>query len=107
MNSWDSESLHEESRGQHNAEANPRHTPAETKKLTEPRSDHVRPESHVTSTNIPDLRKVEKEQPGVSMRDTKQPGEKSISPQPWPPQTSTRLMAHMQNHPGHRTQHQV
>ncbi|MQL98947.1 hypothetical protein Taro_031663 [Colocasia esculenta] len=38
---------------QHNAEANPRHTPAETKKLMEHRSDHVRPESHDTSTQHP------------------------------------------------------
>ncbi|MQM13833.1 hypothetical protein Taro_046760 [Colocasia esculenta] len=61
---------------QHNAEANPRHTPAETKKLTEDRSNHERPESHDTSTNIPDLHKVGKEQPGVTTRDTKQPCEK-------------------------------
>ncbi|MQM11992.1 hypothetical protein Taro_044905 [Colocasia esculenta] len=54
---------------------NPRHTPAETKKLTEPRSNHVRPESHDTSTNIPDLQEVGKEQLGVTPRDTKQPSE--------------------------------
>ncbi|MQM21028.1 hypothetical protein Taro_054059 [Colocasia esculenta] len=60
---------------QHNAEANPRHTPAETKELTEHRSNHVRPESHDTSTNIPDLHEVGKEQPGVTLRDTKQPSE--------------------------------
>ncbi|MQM05062.1 hypothetical protein Taro_037868 [Colocasia esculenta] len=58
--------------GQHNAEANPRYTPTETKKLTEHRSSHVRPESHDTSTNIPDLHEVRKEQPGVTPRDTKQ-----------------------------------
>ncbi|MQM12410.1 hypothetical protein Taro_045328, partial [Colocasia esculenta] len=61
--------------GQHNAETNPRHTPAETKKLTEHRSDRVRPESHDTSTDIPDLHEVGKEQPGVTPRDTKQPSE--------------------------------
>ncbi|MQL79166.1 hypothetical protein Taro_011606 [Colocasia esculenta] len=54
----------------------PRHTPAETKKLTEHRSDHVRPESHDTSTNIPDLHEVGKEQLGVTTRDTEQPCEK-------------------------------
>ncbi|MQM15122.1 hypothetical protein Taro_048057 [Colocasia esculenta] len=64
------------SRFKHNAEATPRHTPAETKELTEHRSNHVRPESHDTSTNIPDLHKVGKEQPGVTTRDTKQPREK-------------------------------
>ncbi|MQL69526.1 hypothetical protein Taro_001809 [Colocasia esculenta] len=41
----------------HNAEATPRHTPAETKELTEHQSNHVRPESHDTSTN--NLHKVE------------------------------------------------
>ncbi|MQM22397.1 hypothetical protein Taro_055449 [Colocasia esculenta] len=61
--------------GQHNVEANPRHTPAETTELTEHRSDHVRPGSHDTSTNIPDLHEVGKEQPGVTPRDTKQPSE--------------------------------
>ncbi|MQL91713.1 hypothetical protein Taro_024334, partial [Colocasia esculenta] len=91
----------------HNAEANPRHTPAEINKLTEPRSDHVRLESHDTSTNISDFHEVGKEQPGVTTRDTKQPGEKSISPPPWPPQTSTRLRAHKQNHPGPWTRHKV
>ncbi|MQM08768.1 hypothetical protein Taro_041625 [Colocasia esculenta] len=103
-NSYDSESLPEESRGsttkqwkqskrldhnpgqakddsrrtsgQHNAEASPRHTPAETKKLKEHRSDHVRPESHNTSTNISDLHEVGKEQPGVTTRDSEQPCEK-------------------------------
>ncbi|MQM21133.1 hypothetical protein Taro_054167 [Colocasia esculenta] len=54
----------------------PRHTPAKTKKLTEHQSDHVRLESHNTSTNIPDLHEVRKEQPGVTMRDTEQPREK-------------------------------
>ncbi|MQL81088.1 hypothetical protein Taro_013549 [Colocasia esculenta] len=92
---------------QHNAQANPRHTPAETKKLTEHRSNHERLESHDTSTNITDLHEVEKEQPGVTPRDTEQPGEKSVSPQPRPPQTSTRLRAHKQNHPGPRTRHKV
>ncbi|MQM22552.1 hypothetical protein Taro_055605 [Colocasia esculenta] len=61
---------------QHNAEANPRHTPAETKKLTEHRSNHERPESQDASTNIPDLHEVGKEQPGVTTRDTEQPCEK-------------------------------
>ncbi|MQM18697.1 hypothetical protein Taro_051694 [Colocasia esculenta] len=60
--------------------SNPRHTPTETKKLTEPRSNHVRPESHDTSTNIPDLLKVGKEQPGVTPRDTKHPSENDVSP---------------------------
>ncbi|MQL79226.1 hypothetical protein Taro_011656 [Colocasia esculenta] len=61
---------------QHNAEANPRHTLAETKELTKHWSNHVRPESHDTSTNIPDLHEVGKEQPGITMRDTEQPCEK-------------------------------
>ncbi|MQM22636.1 hypothetical protein Taro_055691 [Colocasia esculenta] len=61
-------------------EANPQDTPAETTELTEHRSNHVRPESHDTSTNIPDLHKVGKEQPGVTQRDTKQPSENDISP---------------------------
>ncbi|MQM05527.1 hypothetical protein Taro_038338 [Colocasia esculenta] len=61
--------------GQHNAEANPQHTPAETKKLMEHRSNRVRPKSHNISTNIPDLHEVGKEQPGVTLRDTKQPSE--------------------------------
>ncbi|MQL99236.1 hypothetical protein Taro_031955 [Colocasia esculenta] len=60
----------------HNAEATPRHTPAETKELTKHRSNHVRPESHDTSTNIPDLHEVGKEQPDVTMRDIEQPREK-------------------------------
>ncbi|MQL86651.1 hypothetical protein Taro_019191 [Colocasia esculenta] len=47
-----------------------------TKKLMDHRSNHVRPESHDTSTNIPDLHEVEKEQPGVTTRDTEQPCEK-------------------------------
>ncbi|MQM11994.1 hypothetical protein Taro_044906 [Colocasia esculenta] len=55
--------------------SNPRHTPTETKKLMEPRSNHVRPESYDTSTNIPDLHEVGKEQLGVTPRDTKQPSE--------------------------------
>ncbi|MQM18190.1 hypothetical protein Taro_051175 [Colocasia esculenta] len=38
------------------------------KKLTEHRSNHVRPESHDTSTSIPDLHKVGKEQPGEKER---------------------------------------
>ncbi|MQL74977.1 hypothetical protein Taro_007346 [Colocasia esculenta] len=59
----------------HNAEATPRYTPVETKELTEYRSNHVRPQSHETSTNIPDLHEVGKEQPGVTPRDTKQPSE--------------------------------
>ncbi|MQM16523.1 hypothetical protein Taro_049483 [Colocasia esculenta] len=54
----------------------PRHTPAETKEFTEHRSNRVRPESHDTSTNIPDLHEVGKEQPGVTTRDTEQPREK-------------------------------
>ncbi|MQL71781.1 hypothetical protein Taro_004096 [Colocasia esculenta] len=76
MNSCDSESLPEESRGQHNAEANPRNTPSETKKLMEHRSNHERLKSHDTSTNIADLHEVGKEQPGVTTRDTEQPREK-------------------------------
>ncbi|MQM05107.1 hypothetical protein Taro_037914 [Colocasia esculenta] len=101
-NSCDSESLPEESRGQHNVEANPRHTPAETTELTEHRSNHMRPESHDTSTNIADLHEVGKEQPDVTTRDTKQPCEnkrlttgittsdlhKVESPQAEPPCTS-------------------
>ncbi|MQL93506.1 hypothetical protein Taro_026144 [Colocasia esculenta] len=54
----------------------PRHTHTRTKKLTEHRSNHVRPESHDTSTNIPDLHEVRKEQPSVTTRDTEQPREK-------------------------------
>ncbi|MQM09334.1 hypothetical protein Taro_042201 [Colocasia esculenta] len=54
----------------------PRHTPAESTKLTEHRSNHVRPESYDTSTNIPNLHEVGKEQPGVTTRDTEQPREK-------------------------------
>ncbi|MQM18744.1 hypothetical protein Taro_051739 [Colocasia esculenta] len=61
---------------QHKAKANPQHAPAETEKLTEHRSNQVRPESHDTSTNIPDLHEVGKEQPGVITRDTEQPHEK-------------------------------
>ncbi|MQL88919.1 hypothetical protein Taro_021487 [Colocasia esculenta] len=53
-----------------------RHTPTETENLIKHRSDHVRPESHNTSTNIPDLHEVGKEQPGVTTRDTEQPCEK-------------------------------
>ncbi|MQM03948.1 hypothetical protein Taro_036735 [Colocasia esculenta] len=53
----------------------PRHTPTETKELMEHRSNHVRPECHDISTNIPDLHEVGKEQPGVTSRDTKQPSE--------------------------------
>ncbi|MQL72847.1 hypothetical protein Taro_005201 [Colocasia esculenta] len=51
-----------------------------TTELTEHWSNHVRPESHDTSTNIPDLHKVGKEQPGVTPRDTKQPSENDVSP---------------------------
>ncbi|MQM14723.1 hypothetical protein Taro_047659 [Colocasia esculenta] len=54
----------------------PRHTPAETTKLTEHQGNHVRPESHDTSTNILDLYEVGKEQPGVTPRDTEKPREK-------------------------------
>ncbi|MQM15939.1 hypothetical protein Taro_048893 [Colocasia esculenta] len=61
---------------QHNVKANPQHAPAETKKLTKHRSNHERPESLETSTNIPDLHEVGKEQLGVTMRDTEQPCEK-------------------------------
>ncbi|MQL97360.1 hypothetical protein Taro_030054 [Colocasia esculenta] len=39
-------------------------------------SNQVRLESHDTSTNIPDLNEVGKEQPGVTTRDTEQPCEK-------------------------------
>ncbi|MQM17092.1 hypothetical protein Taro_050061 [Colocasia esculenta] len=60
----------------HNVEANPRHAPVETRKLTEHWSNHVRTESHDTSTNISDLHEVGKEQPGVTTRDTEQPCEK-------------------------------
>ncbi|MQL78590.1 hypothetical protein Taro_011012 [Colocasia esculenta] len=88
MNSCDSESLPEESRGSTTKqqkqskcldqypEANPRHAPTKTKKLTEQQSDHMRPESHNTSTNIPDLHEVREGQPGVTTRDTEQPCEK-------------------------------
>ncbi|MQL88602.1 hypothetical protein Taro_021163, partial [Colocasia esculenta] len=58
---------------------------AETKELTEHRSNHVRPESHDTSTNIPNLHEVVKEQPGVTPRDTKQPSGNDVSP----PSTAT------------------
>ncbi|MQL80808.1 hypothetical protein Taro_013261 [Colocasia esculenta] len=47
-----------------------------TKKLTEHWSNHVRPESHDTSTNIPNLHVVREGQLGGTMRDTKQPCEK-------------------------------
>ncbi|MQL69931.1 hypothetical protein Taro_002243 [Colocasia esculenta] len=63
-----------ENRLDHNP-ANPRHTPSETKELMEHRSDRARPESHDTSTNIPNLHKVRKEHPGVTTRDTEQPCE--------------------------------
>ncbi|MQL83507.1 hypothetical protein Taro_016007 [Colocasia esculenta] len=43
--------------------------------LIEHRSNHVRLESHDTSTNIPDLHEVGKEQLGVTSRDTKKPSE--------------------------------
>ncbi|MQL76124.1 hypothetical protein Taro_008499 [Colocasia esculenta] len=85
-NSCDSKSLPEESRGmslankaqqeQHNVEANTRRAPAEIEKLTEHRSNHVRPESHDTTTNIPDLHEVGEVQPGVTKRDTEKPREK-------------------------------
>ncbi|MQL88520.1 hypothetical protein Taro_021085 [Colocasia esculenta] len=93
MNSCDSESLPEESRG------NPRHTPAKTKKLTEPQSNRVRPESHDTSTNISDLLEVGKEQLGVTPRDTKHPSENDVSPPGMATSTSTRSRADKQNHP--------
>ncbi|MQM01720.1 hypothetical protein Taro_034478 [Colocasia esculenta] len=101
---------HNPGQAKHNSrktKANPLHTPAETKKLTEHQSNHERPGFHDTSTNIPDLHEVVKEQPGVTTRDTEHLGEKSVSPQPRPPQTSTRLRAHKQNHPGPRTCHKV
>ncbi|MQL76613.1 hypothetical protein Taro_009018 [Colocasia esculenta] len=60
----------------HNAEATPRHAPTETEKLTEHQRNQVRAESHDTSTNIPDLHEVGKEQPGVTTGDTEQPCEK-------------------------------
>ncbi|MQL97921.1 hypothetical protein Taro_030615 [Colocasia esculenta] len=75
------------------------------KKLSEHWSNHMRPKSHDTSTNIPDLHEVGKEQPGVTTRDTEQLGEKNVSPQPRPPQTSSR--SHKQNHPKPRTRHEV
>ncbi|MQL75134.1 hypothetical protein Taro_007503 [Colocasia esculenta] len=59
-----------------NQRTTPRHTPTETTELTEHQSDQVRPESHDTSSNIPDLHKVGKEQPGITTRDTEQPREK-------------------------------
>ncbi|MQL97381.1 hypothetical protein Taro_030070 [Colocasia esculenta] len=59
-----------------NQQTTPRHTPAETKELTEHRSDHMRPESHNTSTNNPDLHEVREGQPDVTMRDIEQPCEK-------------------------------
>ncbi|MQM23182.1 hypothetical protein Taro_056245 [Colocasia esculenta] len=75
--------LPQNQRSQTQCDSNPRHTPAETKNLTEHRSNHVRPESHNTSTNIPDLHEAR------------------------PPQTSTRSRAHNQNHPAARTLHEV
>ncbi|MQM06366.1 hypothetical protein Taro_039183, partial [Colocasia esculenta] len=93
--------------GQHNAEANPRHTPAETKKLTKHWSNRVRPESHNTSTNIPDLHEVRKEQPGVTPREPSNQVRTNVSPQARPPQTSTRSRAHKQNHRAPRTHHEV
>ncbi|MQM14262.1 hypothetical protein Taro_047193 [Colocasia esculenta] len=86
---------------------NPRHTPSETKKLTEPRSNHVRPESHDTRTNILDLLEVGKEQPGVTSRDTKQPSENDVSPPGTATSTSTRSRAHKKNHPGPWTRQEV
>ncbi|MQL99526.1 hypothetical protein Taro_032255 [Colocasia esculenta] len=77
------------------------------KKLTEHQSNHVRPESHDTSTNIPDLHEVRKEQPGVTTRDTEQPRETDVSPPTRLPRTSTRSRAHKQNHPGPRTRHEA
>ncbi|MQL68631.1 hypothetical protein Taro_000931 [Colocasia esculenta] len=59
------------------------------------------------NTNIPDLHEVGKEQPGVTLRDTKQPIENDVSPQAQPPLTSTRSRAHKQNHPAPRTLHEV
>ncbi|MQL86891.1 hypothetical protein Taro_019426 [Colocasia esculenta] len=76
-------------------------------KLTEPRSNHVRPESHDTSTNIPDLLEVGKEQPGVTTRDTKHPSENDISPLGTTTSTSTRSRAYKQNHPGPWTHQEV
>ncbi|MQM22899.1 hypothetical protein Taro_055958 [Colocasia esculenta] len=57
-------------------------------KLTEHRSNHVRPESHNTSTNIPDLHEVSpRETPSNHMRST-------VSPQARLPQDSTKSRAH-------------
>ncbi|MQL78634.1 hypothetical protein Taro_011080 [Colocasia esculenta] len=62
----------------------------------EHRSNHMRPKSHDTSTNIPDLH----ETPSNHVRST-------VSPQARQPQTSTRSRAHKQNHPAPRTCHEV
>ncbi|MQM14158.1 hypothetical protein Taro_047088 [Colocasia esculenta] len=91
----------------HNAETTLRYTPAETKELTEHRSNYVRLESHDTSTNILDLHEVGKEQPSVTTRDTSNQVRSTVSPQARPPQTSTRSRAHKQNHPAPWTLHEV
>ncbi|MQL97361.1 hypothetical protein Taro_030055 [Colocasia esculenta] len=77
------------------------------KRLTEHRSNHVRLESHDTSTNIPYLHEVGKEQPGVNTRDTEQPCETDVPPLARLPRTSKRSRAHKQNHFGPRTRHEV
>ncbi|MQL96141.1 hypothetical protein Taro_028811 [Colocasia esculenta] len=66
------------------------------KKLSEHRSNHVRPESHDTSTNIPDLH----ETPSNHVR-------RNMSPQARPPWSSTRSRAHKQNHSGLRKSREV
>ncbi|MQM18475.1 hypothetical protein Taro_051467 [Colocasia esculenta] len=76
--------------GQHNVKANPRHTPAETTELTEHQSDHVRPGSHDTAPKSRTSTRSRNEQPGVTLRDTKQPSENDVSPQARPPLTSSR-----------------
>ncbi|MQM20171.1 hypothetical protein Taro_053186 [Colocasia esculenta] len=102
---------------QSECESNPRHTPSETNKLTKLRSNHVRPESHDIGTNITDLHEVEKEQPGVTTRDTKQLHEKQClttgmatsdlhkveGPQAAPPCTSDNLRGQGTTHSGSTT----
>ncbi|MQM08581.1 hypothetical protein Taro_041437 [Colocasia esculenta] len=60
---------------QHNAEANPWHTPSRQWSSRNTGATK-RDQSLKISTDIPDLHEVGKEQPGVTTRDTKQPREK-------------------------------
>ncbi|MQL98608.1 hypothetical protein Taro_031323 [Colocasia esculenta] len=53
------------------------------KKLSEHRSNHMRPESHDTSTNIPDLHET-----------LSNHVRRNVSPQARPPRSSTRSRAH-------------